>query len=982
MQAQEPHYSQFSEEDGLPPSGVILYSTIQYSKGYIWISSAEGIARYDGQRFERFTTQNGLLKNEVWYFFEDNYGHIWLQSNFNEEMKVQYFDLNTNRLVTLQLPANKVLHRKPKNQSLSAGQLAFEMIDSQTIGIYLRVYTDSTNAHFYAFVKPSAMGVEVVNAPKTLMDGFPKKVSFSGFSATAIDGTIWRYWNNKWQAVCKTKNLFTTKTQVILSQRIFLNDSITIFSIGQDVVRWHNRKGFLNKYRVNGASPFNFVDIKSKKLVLLDTSNGIVLLNDRLEASDYTANFDFMKDWRAKTVLIDRQQNLWITTNDNVLRMVSGQALLHSQNYDLNEAARHLVQDPTGRIWIGMQSGKLLYSTGTKWQATNLSSPFTQFIRGMACAPNGDLWIVNDRQIAKINISKAILPQIFILNDLTKQNLSDLQTNINTNFVINSGAYKSVKIAQNKVWLTSSGQGFGVESIKNTYHFSEATNGRCYALQPTNKGLFVGRLDGVYLQTDSLRLVKNIPKVAINDLAIIKNELYVATQSDGLYVYDIVGQKTKKIEAIGNDNIHKLAIDHAQNLWICTQTKGLIKWGNGRAEFVTMADGLPTNDVYDVLATPQKLTVATAKGITVIDSDIIQPKVAEPLVLQSLRVRNQKRDSVLLFPDNRSKLILDNDQNNLTVTVNNLDYHAPKSRIYSYVLVKNLDTVSLTSKAERIHELRFLEAGDYILTVSTDNAKPVSFAFTILTPFYLRWWFWLLVGGLVAAVVYYRIRQNIKRAAMELRALQGQMNAHFAANFMEVVKNMVVKENKIAAFNSLSIFGGLMRDFVVASRNKKITIGDEIEFLKRYIELARLVYGLKKTDEYDKTLTDEIVVDAKIDLNSYIRPLLIQPIVENVFKYGIFHKESPSCLWIWFEVHGSNTIKCIIEDDGVGRRRVAQIQEQEKIDLNLVLKKELTAIKGSIQSMKEAGVKITIIDLPQGTRVELILDILNPTQML
>ncbi len=983
-QAQAPHYKQFGEEDNAPTG--ILYSTFQDSEGYIWVSSTDGISRYDGQKFENFSTKNGLLKNDVWGFFEDKFGHIWLQTNFNDQLNLQYFDLKTHRIVTLQLPIDKVLHRKAGTHSLANGQLRFEMINDETIGIHLSAYSGTNDPYFYAFLKPSITGVAIVEPPPKLLDLYKnnivdnaknfKRKQINGFKAIDLNAnpTLWKFYNNQWQQVSTIRGVFQHYSQPDISNLLFLTDSISLVKNRNRAMLWHNKKGPLGEYVA--TSDLNFANAQTKNLVLIQTKLGVTLLDNQLKATGYTTRFDFMKSWKVKIVYVDRQQNWWITTEDNHLRLVSSKALLYSQNYDLGEAVRHIVKDPFGRIWAGTQSGRLLYtSNNTPWQEARLSLPFTQYIRGLAYMQNGDLWIANDQQIAKINVKSRTLPSIFQLKDFS--NSKSLVLNQKADFVGTNKSFKSLRTDNNQLWATTASEGIKIDILQGNYRFTSIAEGRCYALQPTSKGVFVGHLDGVYLQTDSARLVKNIPQNAVTDLALVQNKLYVATQSDGLYAYDIVSHKTAKIKGIGNDNIHKLVIDKAQNLWICSQKQGLAKLAKGQLVFVTMADGLPSNDVYDVLLSDGQLIIATAKGITMIDNADIVPTITVPLLLKSVQFSYQKRDSVILNPKKSPKLVLDNNQNDLIFEVNNLNYQTLKSSIYSYTLLKNQDTVSVISKPEQRHGFRFLEAGDYRLVVSTDNAKPVSFEFKILDPFYWRWWFWLVASSIVAAGIYYRVRLNMKKASLELRALQGQMNAHFAANFMEVVKNLVLRENKLAAFNSLSMFGGLMRDFVVASRNKRISVVEEVEFLKRYIELAKLVYNLKKTDDYDKTLTDSLTIDAKIDPKTYIRPLLVQPIVENAFKYGIFHKEAPSELSIRFEPFNAQSIKCIIEDNGVGRKRVGEIQAQEKADLKQMLGKAPTETKGSIQSMREAGVKITVIDLPQGMRIEMILEILK-----
>jgi len=50
-----------------------------------------------------------------------------------------------------------------------------------------------------------------------------------------------------------------------------------------------------------------------------------------------------------------------------------------------------------------------------------------------------------------------------------------------------------------------------------------------------------------------------------------------------------------------------------------------------------------------------------------------------------------------------------------------------------------------------------------------------------------------------------------------------------------------------------------------------------------------------------------------------VPPLLIQPIIENAFKHGLFHKGHGGKLLIDFQKKG-NFLICIVEDNGVGRK--------------------------------------------------------------
>ena len=62
----------FTESDGLPQS--LITCVIQDSKGYIWISSWNGLSRYDGYSFSNFKARKGdncpLITNRIFFIRE------------------------------------------------------------------------------------------------------------------------------------------------------------------------------------------------------------------------------------------------------------------------------------------------------------------------------------------------------------------------------------------------------------------------------------------------------------------------------------------------------------------------------------------------------------------------------------------------------------------------------------------------------------------------------------------------------------------------------------------------------------------------------------------------------------------------------------------------------------------------------------------------------------------------------------------------
>ena len=76
LSAQEASYRNINVNEGLPSSEV--YSIIQDSKGYIWLSTDAGVCRFNGRKFTCFTTADGLKDNTVFNLFEDRKGRIWM----------------------------------------------------------------------------------------------------------------------------------------------------------------------------------------------------------------------------------------------------------------------------------------------------------------------------------------------------------------------------------------------------------------------------------------------------------------------------------------------------------------------------------------------------------------------------------------------------------------------------------------------------------------------------------------------------------------------------------------------------------------------------------------------------------------------------------------------------------------------------------------------------------------------------------------
>jgi two-component system, LytTR family, sensor kinase len=108
----------------------------------------------------------------------------------------------------------------------------------------------------------------------------------------------------------------------------------------------------------------------------------------------------------------------------------------------------------------------------------------------------------------------------------------------------------------------------------------------------------------------------------------------------------------------------------------------------------------------------------------------------------------------------------------------------------------------------------------------------------------------------------------------EIQLLKSQMNPHLIFNALNSIY-ILMDGDKQKAQNVLMNFSDVLRFQLYESSEDSIELTAEIEFIKKYIELEKI------------RKNDELVVQATFEIHHPVKiaPLLLQPIIENAFKY-------------------------------------------------------------------------------------------------
>jgi len=130
---------------------------------------------------------------------------------------------------------------------------------------------------------------------------------------------------------------------------------------------------------------------------------------------------------------------------------------------------------------------------------------------------------------------------------------------------------------------------------------------------------------------------------------------------------------------------------------------------------------------------------------------------------------------------------------------------------------------------------------------------------------------------------YFNSRENrelkIKNQQMqsELTSLRSQINPHFLFNSLNVIYALAL-EKKDAIKDAIVQLSDILRYVIYDSSTKHVTLKEEVTLLKNYIEFQ----------QFRHQQSDNITFNCNIDDENYpIYPMLLLPLVENSFKYGI-----------------------------------------------------------------------------------------------
>lgn len=999
-----------------------IYTIFQDEEGFMWFGTWDGLNRFDGYNFVTYNKEQGLSNETIRAVFQQE-NVLWVGTEMGlnainlEDGKISsYFSIEGD---SASLSDNWINHITTDHDGklwistakglseLDTKTMQFRQVFSRNYGNPIRsnnfnMLVQDENNNYWIATSHGLVFFEIRTQIVTRFFNIPgDSTSLPDNQVNCLlfdpDGTLWIGTKSGVAYYDTTKKIFHSPP-IFKDQSINLQETdVLSMMFEQDSTLWIGTNGQgLFRYKIQEQELVKFSNIPNHPSSLSDN--------------------------RIFNIYRDRNGMIWFGTfnglnklNHNAPKFRTYRSSSDIPNSLSNNSVWCFEEDLQGRIWIGTEDGLSVLDQSSnnyfflKNDPGNPNSLSGNQIRTIRKDAENRFWI--GTRYTGLNSynskTKRFTRYRHVLHD---------QTSIPDDFVL------SIAVDSNLIWVgTDKGLGkLNPETGLFTNYFHKESNpaslpdNRIYDLFiDSQQTLWICTSDGLARyneRTDDFKVYKietdkqlDTP-ISSNKFFSIRQDrneiLWLGTRGGGLVRFDAQKEVFKVFtdqDGLPNNIVYLAIEDNQGDLWI-TSNWGLTRFSPDRVMFTNyeVTDGLQSNEFNfnaGMITSKGELLFGGMNGFNAFYPNEIELNTKPPVIqITAFKLFNVLKNGRI---KNNDTLLLRYDDNVFSFEFAALDYTNPNKIKYRYTL-ENYNSNWIERNADqRFAEYAKVSPGTYRFRVIASNSdgfwneEGVSVIIIIRSPWYGTWLFRilliLLTIFLVYLVIFLRMRAIRKEHevekkylefekqmfGLEQKALQLQMNPHFLFNSLNSIQSFIVNNDIDNAIHYLSKFSMLMRRTLANSRESYVSLRDEIQALRLYIDLEKLRFN----EKFDYLLE----IDPEID-ESFIEipPMILQPYVENAIIHGLMHKTETGHLLIQLNMEDEN-IMVVIQDDGVGREKANEIRRESGIERKsrgmLITRERLEMLN---QYTKDTYT-VNVIDLtdengnPSGTRVEIMI---------
>lgn len=984
-------FENFNVEDGLSQSQVNCI--IQDKEGFLWIGTQDGVNRFDGYSFKVYRNNHNdpksLSNNYILSIAEDKLGNLWIGTyggglnKFNKKTESFENYLNVNQNYS-EFDANIITSIYIDSaQSIYLGvlDLGLYRFDQHTKKFYQINYSNEN-------LPPSNLNIKDICQTSSNLywiateNGlfevkiFPNQSQPSYFSHYLPDYNITDIYHdikNKLLYIATGNKglyqfeLLSKKIQKIETEAK-LNDTELINSIYLD----KDHKLWIGK--VNGISVYEHSK-KQFNSIKISLQNPFKIVSNNIGG-----------------IIEDKSGLLWFASVDGgIYKMLKSTKPFINNNFKQNNITDNatvwaIAEDKNHFLWIGTETNGLVkfdrkknIKTYYKHNPKNSNSISANSVSSICIGKDGFIWVGTyggglnrfDRK--------------------TNSFIRFLHNPNNNNSLSNNYVYSLLEDFEGKIWIgTSDGlncfdpisENFTVYKNQTDNNFSLSDNTILTLYEDKNKVLWIGTYGGGLCRFDknNHRFInyKNKPndKSSLSNNTILsiaeneKGDLWIGTDA-GLNFFNSKTEKFKRFteeDGLPNHIIYGVLVDKKNNVWFTTN-KGIIKFypNLNRLRTYDFKDGIQNNEFNQgaFYKSPSgEFHFGGINGLTSFYPEDIKTNLNYPqVVITKVKILNSVV-SPNRFNFSENKLIVSYYENFISFEFSALDFTRPDKNLYKYRMV-GFDKEWINAGNNRFATYTNLDPGNYIFQVKASNndglwnEKGSSLKLVVLTPYWMTWWFKILVLSIFIAIVFtiYKLKINRiveierlrTRIATDLHDDIGSSLTEISLNadLLDYEKDQEKSRRRISAIGERSreIIASIS-DLVWSIDSKNDSLNDLIDRMK---DFAFKLLNEKGIDIYYKIELQELKIKLPLMFKQNIY-LIFKEAINNIVKHSNATKVE-----ITLATEKTNFIM-IIKDNGKGL-------EQSFISKGnglLNMKKRAEILGGKLDLISEKGLTIIL----------------------
>ncbi len=957
----------YSTEQGLPQSQVT--SINQDHKGYLWVGTLGGLAKFSGSKFITYSSTDGLLSNRVESldFFEETLwvGHDGGVSYIKDGVikSISFIGTGNERFRSV----SKIIKFDGEIVVCSNGGGLFKIMNNRLVKIDLKnqdfervrdayIY----NNQLYLATKGGVLATKDLRN-FSIVQGLGKG-SFSG-----IDGR-------------GDKLVFAT-----------YNDGLFIRDMKTFSQTYYNAEKL--KYSVYGC----YLDRSNQ--IWLNTLDGVIRIDEKGELFFFDEQ-NGMPVNMTSCIYNDNANNIWVgTQGKGVFRFPSSDFKYYDQSTGFpSDLFITGFEDKLGDYYFGTYD-KGIVKKSKQGIVTHLSKAELTEIWSSLADCDGKHWFGASGGLISLDMNGIIS----LVNEENCDGIPGskitalLKRSKNSMFV---GGNEGVSIFQNGKFKSLGDNSNADIGTVRDFAFLKDT---LYCA--SNLGLFIYVNNQFKLISPSNQVVYNIE---IDQF----NVLWYGTES-GLFRFK--NGKVKKVDLLNDlaSNCTNFLNYHSGKMHVGTNN-GLFILSNLGSDKPTfkrygISEGiidLETNLNSGFFDSKNQFWFGTASGLVSYHLDNSDFKDANPRVHLLSILLNYQKFEYKNYADSwngeglPNSLNLPSFKNNLIFELDGVSLVNQKGLGFQYKMEGLRDDWSTISESPII-TFTSLPPGEYRLHVRVVDidgrlSKEILFPFVINEVFYKTWWFITLEILAFAGIIILFFRFRIKRIAeqnekekldfksrllaLEQQSMNASMNRHFIFNSLNSIQYFINTQDKLSANKYLTNFAQLIRKNLDSATTKGnvVSLEEELDRLRLYLSLE----SMRFKDKFDYQFS----VSDNVDAESIMIPsMIMQPFIENSIIHGILPREEKKGL-IKIDAHIENGYLIIlIEDNGIGikeslKSKIHNIGDHrsqgmeitsKRIELIQKISKDDISLEGPIQIFDNDGlingtrvlIKIPVFDL-------------------